>query len=102
VRITPLNADKTPLECPTHDKRTERYFSFGFIRLGDYKNLELEMGTYTSPGKDDFVTALLSAEMIEALDRHIREKAPGTTRSDALRTAVREWCVDRKYCDHSR
>jgi len=45
----------------------------------------------------DFVTVLLSAKMIEALDRYIREEAPGKTRSDALRDAFKEWFIDRGY-----
>ena len=52
--------------------------------------------------KSDFVTALLTAEMIQALDRHILEKAPGMTRSDALREVVRQWCENRSYSDRGR
>jgi hypothetical protein len=39
-----------------------------------------------------FVTALLSAESLECLDRYISEKAPEKTRSDILRDAFEEWC----------
>jgi hypothetical protein len=49
--------------------------------------------------QSDFVTALLSAELIEALDRYIREELPGKTRSDALRFAFEEWCIARRFID---
>jgi hypothetical protein len=56
------------------------------------------MGTQTPPDeRADFVTALLSKAMIHALERYIAEEAPGWTRSDALRQAFKEWCVDRGY-----
>jgi len=45
----------------------------------------------------DFVTALLSGPLLRALDRYIVEEAPGRNRSDALRIAFKEWCVDRGY-----
>lgn len=38
--------------------------------------MRLRMGTDISPVRDDFVTALLSAEMIAALDRYIVRKPP--------------------------
>lgn len=56
------------------------------------------MGTQVPPGGGyDFVTAMLTPRLIEALDRYIREEAPGRTRSDALREAFKEWCIDRGY-----
>jgi hypothetical protein len=48
-------------------------------------------------GKPDFVTVLLSAELMEALERYIVESEPGLTRSEALRKAFQEWCVNRGY-----
>ena len=45
--------------------------------------------------KPEFVTALLSAQLIEALDRYALEKAPDKARSDILRDAFEEWCVER-------
>jgi hypothetical protein len=50
-----------------------------------------------SDGESDFVTALLPPALLKALDRYIREEKPGRTRSDALRDAVTEWCIDRGY-----
>lgn len=56
------------------------------------------MGTHEPPGSGaDFVTALLSRTLLKALDRYIREEAPGRTRSDALTQAFKEWCIDRGY-----
>jgi hypothetical protein len=48
-------------------------------------------------GKADFLTVLLSAPLMEALERYITEKEPGLTRSDALKKAFEEWCVYRGY-----
>jgi hypothetical protein len=60
------------------------------------------MGTFKPPGGGaDFVTALLSPNLVEALDRYIREEAPGKTTSDALRDAFKEWCVDRGYVNQN-
>lgn len=50
-----------------------------------------------SNGGADFVSTLLSPSLLKALDRYIREEAPGQTRSDALREAFKQWCVDRGY-----
>jgi hypothetical protein len=56
------------------------------------------MGTRKPPEKGwDFVTALLSPVLVTALDRYIREEAPRSNRSDALREAFTEWCIDRGY-----
>ena len=56
------------------------------------------MGTQKPPNqRADFVTALLSTAMIHALDKYIDDEAPGSTRSDALRRAFKEWCIDRGY-----
>ncbi|WP_119271465.1 hypothetical protein [Taklimakanibacter deserti] len=49
----------------------------------------------------DFVTALLSPVLVAALDRYIREEAPHSNRSDALREAFTEWCVDRGYINRN-
>jgi hypothetical protein len=46
-------------------------------------------------GKPEFVTALLSAKLVEALDRYASEKAPDKTRSDILSEAFEEWCIER-------
>jgi hypothetical protein len=54
--------------------------------------------TQKPPGTGwDFVTALLSPALVMALDRYISEESPGSTRSDALREAFTEWCIDRGY-----
>jgi hypothetical protein len=45
--------------------------------------------------KPEFVTALLSGRLIEALDRYAREKAPDKTRSDILSEAFEDWCIER-------
>lgn len=56
------------------------------------------MGTQKPPGSGfDFISVLLSPALIQALDRYISEEATSKTRSDALRDAFREWCVDRGY-----
>jgi hypothetical protein len=48
-------------------------------------------------GKADFVTVLLPAPLMAALERHIVETDPDLTRSDAMKKAFKEWCVDRGY-----
>ena len=56
------------------------------------------MGTQKPPGNGyDFISVLLSPALIQALDRYIMEETKGKTRSDALRDAFKEWCVDRGY-----
>lgn len=56
------------------------------------------MGTQKLPGSGyDFMSVLLSPALIQALDRYISEEATGKARSDALRDAFQEWCVDRGY-----
>lgn len=56
------------------------------------------MGSQKPPGTGgDFVTALLSTPLVHALDRYIAEEAPGKNRSDALRDAFKQWCIDRGY-----
>jgi len=56
------------------------------------------MGTQKPPGHGhDFISVLLSPALIQALDRYIMEETKGKTRSDALRDAFKEWCVDRGY-----
>ncbi len=56
------------------------------------------MGTQKPPGRGyDFISVLLSPSLIQALDRYISEEAEDKTRSDALRDAFKEWCVDRGY-----
>lgn len=49
------------------------------------------------PPTSDFVTAYLSGDLIEALDRYILENGPGINRSEALGDAFRQWCTDRGY-----
>jgi hypothetical protein len=56
------------------------------------------IGTAKPPtDKADFVTALLSGPLIRALDKYIVEEAPGRNRSDVLKLAFKEWCIDRGY-----
>ena len=56
------------------------------------------MGTQKPSGTGyDFISVLLSPILIRALDRYILEEAKSKTRSDALRDAFKEWCVDRGY-----
>jgi hypothetical protein len=56
------------------------------------------MGTQKPPNDQaDFVTALLPSTLVKAMDRYIVEEAPGQTRSDVLKLAFKEWCIDRGY-----
>jgi hypothetical protein len=45
----------------------------------------------------DFITVMLPAPLVKALERHIQEEAPGKTRSDVLRGVFEQWCIDRGY-----
>jgi hypothetical protein len=47
----------------------------------------------------EFVTALLTGPLIEALERYQIEELPGKSRSDALKLAFKEWCIGRGYVD---
>jgi metal-responsive CopG/Arc/MetJ family transcriptional regulator len=47
----------------------------------------------------DFVTVLLPAPLIQALDRYVVEEAPNKNRSEAVRDAFREWCVAKGYIE---
>ena len=60
-------------------------------------------GTQKPPGghRADYVTTLLSPALVEALDRYISEEAPDKSRSDALREAFKEWCIDRGYLERN-
>jgi metal-responsive CopG/Arc/MetJ family transcriptional regulator len=54
------------------------------------------MATHKPPGSEaDFVTVLLPPRLVKALDRYISEEVPTRNRSEALRNAFQEWCVDR-------
>jgi metal-responsive CopG/Arc/MetJ family transcriptional regulator len=60
------------------------------------------MGTHEPPGgKADFVAVLLSPLLVRALDRYISEEIPTRNRSEALRNAFKEWCVDRGYINQN-
>jgi hypothetical protein len=45
----------------------------------------------------DFVTVFLSPSLAQALERYIAKEVPGKNRSQALRNAFQEWCVDKGY-----
>ena len=47
--------------------------------------------------KGDFVTVLLSAPLLTALEQYMHEEGRNKTRSDALKDAFAEWCVTRGY-----
>jgi hypothetical protein len=45
----------------------------------------------------DFVTVLLTAPLLQALEQYMRDEGRDRTRSDALKDAFAEWCVTRGY-----
>ena len=47
--------------------------------------------------KGDFVTVLLTAPLLKALEQYMHEEGRDKTRSDALKDAFAEWCVTRGY-----
>jgi metal-responsive CopG/Arc/MetJ family transcriptional regulator len=47
----------------------------------------------------DFVTVLLPAPLLQALDRYLVEEAPNTNRSEAVSDAFRECCAAKGYME---
>jgi hypothetical protein len=74
------------------------HFIYLGINLARMEVPSAMMGTQKPPNDQaDFVTALLPRTLIRALDRYIAEEAPGKTRSDVLRLAFKEWCINRGF-----
>lgn len=52
-------------------------------------------------GKGTLVGVRLQPDLLDALDRYIREEQPGTSRPEALRTAFRDWLIGHGYLENS-